>query len=391
MANLTRAHIQSALFVLFFVFGCSDDSVEPPPEEKPYLNELVIQTSDGDLLDLAGNSITQLSIQGLDQFGDAYELPSDPVWTSNNDNITINADGLVNGLAVGFATITAEIEEVKATIEIQIWDSSVPRIDIYVCDLGVNRTGPPEIIVYRGNDKNFITLINTNLSSPQDIIFLEEEETILISNLGSNNINKFDINNGGFKGSFTTGLSGPTRMAIGPDNLLYVISWNGGPVKRFKLDGTFVDDFTTSINEAIGIAWDKLNNMYVSSFNSGSSGFIKKFDALGADLGVFINTNIQGPTDIWFDSEGNMLVNDWSGNKVEKFNASGNYIGTFISNIGAPEGVDFMDDGTILIGSSSIGAVWRFDNEGNFIEEVVAPEAGGLNTTSAVKVRKVNH
>lgn len=391
-------HLANTTWIIFFFFsvwmyGCGSDDTVPQKEQEeelPELDKLVIRSTEGDLLDLVGSNTTQLSVVGLDQFGKVFDLSSDPVWTADNDNVMLSADGEVSGVASGFSVIKVVADGFQEEFEIQVWDSSVPRTDIYVSDVGANRNGPHEIIVYRGHDKNAVTLISTNLNRPQDIIFLEEENTMLVSNLGSNDINKFDIKNGSYKGSFATGLAQPTRMAIGPDNLLYVISWQGASVKRYQLDGTFVDDFGPSVDQAIGIAWDDSGNLYLSSFNDGSNGFVKKFDTTGKDLGFFINTNLIGPTDIWFDEDGNMLVNDWSGSTVEKFDASGVHSETFISNVGAPEGVDFMDDGSILIGASGNGSVRRYDSQGDFIEETVSSKAGGLNTPNAVKIRKVN-
>lgn len=40
-------------------------------------------------------------------------------------------------------------------------------------------------------------------------------------------------------------------MKIGPDSLLYVLQWSGkGTVKRYKLDGTNLGDFTEAVNIA---------------------------------------------------------------------------------------------------------------------------------------------
>lgn len=79
-------------------------------------------------------------------------------------------------------------------------------------------------------------------------------------------------------------------MKIGPDNLLYVLQWNGnGRVKRYQLDGTSMGDFTNaSVNQSIGLDWDSSGNLYVSSYNGDS---VRKFDSNGNDAGLFINTS----------------------------------------------------------------------------------------------------
>ena len=129
-------------------------------------------------------------------------------------------------------------------------------------------------------------------------------QVVLISNLSSGNINRHNINSGQFIDSFATNIGGPTRIKIGPDGLLYVLQWTGdGLVQRYQLDGTFVDNFTSvGVFQSIGLDWDNEGNLYVSSYNNGANGSVRKFDPEGNDLGLLIDTGLQGPTDIWFDN-----------------------------------------------------------------------------------------
>ena len=356
--------------------------------ESRVLSKISINTSNGTKLDLG--ETTQLSVVGFDQIDNSMEVSSTILWTSDNDNLTVGSDGLATGIEVGNSEVKAQTEGLEGTISMRIWDSTAPRTEIYVSDVGSNRNGPHQILKYDEDGENGEIFISTGLSKPQDIVFLEEEGVVIISNLSSNNITRHDINTGNFIDVFASGLNGPTRVEIGPDGYIYVIQWNGGPVKRYDREGNFIDDFTsTSINQAIGIAWDQDNNLYVSSFNNGSSGYVRKFDTSGIDQGNFINSSLQGPTDIWFDDDGNMLVNDWSGNNVQKFDKDGALISIFISGLNQPEGVDFLN-GNILIGNSGNGSVKMYTLDGNFIEDIVSSGSAGLITTNAVTVRHVN-
>lgn len=373
------------LFLIGTLAGCGSDDAEPP-----VLTDLSISSTNGSRLDVFSEETTQVSVTGIDQFGNSIGIRETVNWSTNNGNVSIDSDGLVTALAVGLSVITAEVEGLENTYNITVWDSSTPRTDIFVSDVGANRNGPHQILRYDSEGNFGEVFIGSGLSKPQDIVFLEDRDIVLVSNLSGNNITKHDISTGESKGVFASGLNGPTRIDIGPDDLLYVIQWNGGPVKRYNLDGTFIDDFTSSsINEAIGMAWDSGGNLYVSSFNNGSNGFVKKFDRFGNDQGFFVNSNLSGPTDIWFKS-GDLYVSDWSGNRVQKFDSDGSFISTFISNVSQPEGVDFLDNGDILIGASGSSSVKRYDANGNFIEDIVSSGAASLQTTNAVVLRKVN-
>lgn len=258
---------------------------------------------------------------------------------------------------------------------------------LYVSDAG-NWSNPPwQILKYDINGQNPEVFIYENLAWPQDILFMESEGTVLISNLNSGKITRYNSTTGAYQDDFITGLSGPTRMKIGPDSLLYILQWNGnGMVKRYQLDGTFVDDFTSiGVNQSIGLDWDTDTNLYVSSYNGRS---VRKFDANGIDQGLFIDTtNLQGPTNIWFDSSGDLLVADYNGTSVKRFDANGVFQGNYLTGLGQSEGVAYMSDQTILIGNGINGSVKHFASNGNFITDLVTPGSGGLIRPNAVVIR----
>ena len=271
------------------------------------------------------------------------------------------------------------------------------QIEIYVSDAGNFNDSGWKILKYDENGKNPVVYISQDqkLAWPQDIVFLEDQGVVLISNLNSGTINRHNISDGTYIDSFATEIGGPTRMKIGSDNLLYVLQWAGnGKVLRYQLDGTFVDEFTsTGVLNSIGLDWDSEGNLYVSSFNNGSDGFVRKFDTSGNDLGLFISSTLEGPTNISFDNSGNLLVNDWKGNKLRKFDSKGTFIKDLFS-MNRAEGIGLMPNGDILIGNGNFinnpGTVTRHNSEGSYIEDIITSEAnGGLMNPNAVVIREV--
>ncbi|MDX1555108.1 MAG: hypothetical protein R3212_03685, partial [Xanthomonadales bacterium] len=258
--------------------------------------------------------------------------------------------------------------------------------EIYVSDAGNFQAPPWQILKFDANGENPEVFIDQNLGWPQDILFLEGAGTVLVSNLNTGTITRYDADTGDFIDNFATGISGPTRLKIGPDNLLYVLQWNNSqPVRRYQLDGTFVDNFTSvGVNQAIGLDWDTAGNLYVSSFNGAS---VRRFDPQGNDLGFFISDTLIGPTNIWFNDAGEMLVLDYSGGDVKRFDSDGNYIDDFVLAIINAEGVDFYPNGDVLIGAGGSRSVNRYDSGGNFIEATVPSGSGGLMTPNAVVLR----
>lgn len=370
------------LALLISISGCSTNS-EP---DVTILDRIEISSPNGKRLDIG--ETTTLTISGFDQSGGPVEIEEPVEWSVNNDHVTIDADGVVTGVSIGESEITAAAGEVKDTFVITVWDSSAPRTKIYVSDAGNFENGPWQILKFDENGEHPEVFIDDNLAWPQDILFLEDQEVVLISNLNSGNINRHDANTGDFIDSFATGIGGPTRMKIGPNGLLYVLQWQGnGLVQRYQPDGTFVDNFTSSgINQSIGLDWDSKGNLYVSSFEGG---VVHKFDSNGESMGIFATENLDGPTNIWFNGSGELLVNDWNAGIVRRYDTDGNFINNFITGLSQPEGIGFLN-GNLLIGNGGTGAVLLYNSSGDLIDDIISSGTLELMTPNAVVVRLVN-
>jgi hypothetical protein len=262
-------------------------------------------------------------------------------------------------------------------------------LEIYICDAGNFSSIPGQILKFDENGENPEVFIDSNLAWPQDILFLEDQNVVLISNFNTGRITKYNSATGAYIDNFATGLSAPTRMKIGADSLLYVLQWSGsGKVRRYELDGTFVDEFTSvGVTQSIGIDWDNAGNLYVSSYGGG---LVRKFDQNGNDLGIFVNSNLAGPTNIWFDNNGDLLVINYNGTAVKRFDSSGTFINNFLTGLGQAEGVDFFPNGNILIGNGATSSVKLFDSNGNYIEEFIPSGSGNLLTPNGIVIRELN-
>lgn len=262
--------------------------------------------------------------------------------------------------------------------------------EIYVSDAGNFNNPPWQILKFDANGENPSVFIDANLNWPQDILFLEDSNEVLVSNLGSDCIAKYNATTGAYISDFACGISGPTRTKIGPNGLLYVLQWNGnGTVRYFNLDGTDLGEFTSvGVSQSIGLDWDSENNLYVSSYNGD---LVRKFDATGNDLGIFIDENLAGPTNIWFDENGDLLVADYDGFAIKRFDSNGEYQEDFIAGLSNPEGIAYMENGNILIGNGGTSAVKMYDSDGEYIEDFIASGTANLLTPNAVVIREIDN
>lgn len=255
----------------------------------------------------------------------------------------------------------------------------------------VTPTSDYKILKFDNNGQNGVIFTEEELSWPQDILIADipnEGHRVLISNLFSGKITKYDLN-GNYLGDFATGLGSPTRMRIVND-VLFVLQWNdlSGPefILRFALDGTALDNYTdTGIPLSIGMDWDQDGNFYVSSYgqppfggNPAIPAQVHMFNSNGQYQGVFISeSELAGPTNIWFDKSGNgnLWVIDYNGSSLKLFDNEGNNISTVVTNLNRPEGVVFLDNGNFLMGNGLTGLIKMYDMNGTFIEDFVDSNA----------------
>ncbi len=264
---------------------------------------------------------------------------------------------------------------------------------IYVSDAGGFNVQPWQIMRYNVDGSNpqvFIDntfFVSEGVGWPQDILFLEDQEVVLISCLVGGRITKHNANTGAYIEDFATVEGGPTRMKIGADDLIYVLQWSNSlnKVLRYEQDGTFVDEFTSvGVVQSIGLDWDSAGNLYVSSYNGGT---VRMFDTFGNDMGLFIDSELAGPTNIWFNPAGEMLVLDWTAGDIERFDATGTYLGTFAGGLSQPEGIDVLPNGNLLIGNGGNAQVDQFLPNGTFVETTISSGSGGLIQPNAVVLR----
>ena len=265
---------------------------------------------------------------------------------------------------------------------------------MYVSDAGGFNTAPWQILRYNADGSNpqiFIDnsfFVEEGVGWPQDIVFLEGDNTVLISCLVGGRITKHNADTGAYIDDFATVSGGPTRMKIGPDNTLYVLQWSNtvNEVLRFDLDGSPLGAFTdTGIAQSIGMDWDSTGDFYVSSYGGRT---VTRFDSNGQFIETYVDTELSGPTNIWFDENDHLYVVDWSGGNVEHFDENGDHVGVWSSGLPQGEGVDFLPNTNVLIGVGGGARVDQFTTDGTFVETTVPQGSGGLQQPNAVVLRE---
>lgn len=209
---------------------------------------------------------------------------------------------------------------------------------------------------------------------------------LLVTGIGNDAVLKYNKNTGAFLKKFTHGynLSQPTKMAIGPDSILYVSQWNKNKnnVARFNYTtGEFIDEFASGLDGPLEITWDKFGNVYIASFFTGD---VRKFNKAGDFTDVFIAgiPNKQGPSGIWFDAHDNFFVMDWIEGNVKKYDSKGKFLLTMIAGLSNAEGFAIHKNGNLYLGDYNRNRINEYNSDGEFIK--VFNIAGNLNQPNAI-------
>ena len=269
---------------------------------------------------------------------------------------------------------------------------SLPALSQSAYDLYASSRGTNSVKRYAQNGSylgDFVAPNSGGLSTTEDILF-HPDGTVLVSGYGNSTIKRYNGLTGAYIGDFTSGysLASPSKMSIGPDSLIYVTQWSTiqNKIARFDLQGNFVDEFTDGAPNGLGHVWDEEGNFYVALYGNGQNGTVQKFDTAGNSLGAFVNSTIlQGPTSIWWDKNGDMLVEDWTVGNVKRYDSTGSYVGVFINGLQSPEGIAIDSDGKIFMGDWGLDLIHSFDSAGNALGAFAS--GNSLTDPNSVKLR----
>lgn len=150
-----------------------------------------------------------------------------------------------------------------------------------------------------------------------------------------------------------------------------------------------MDEFTSiGAPNGMGHVWDDDLNFFIALYGNNGDGTVHKFDFEGNDLGTFINSEmIQGPTSIWWDDNGDMLVEDWLQGTVIRYDTMGQFLEVFIDGMSAPEGIAYLPNGNFLIGDWGLDVIHLFDPDGISLGNFTS--GNGLHDPNSIKLKEI--
>jgi len=218
-------------------------------------------------------------------------------------------------------------------------------------NLFVSGRSPDQVLRYDGNsgtplpapgESGAVFASGGGLSFPSGIDF-GPDGNLYVSNVGSDQVLRFDGNNGtplpapGESGAVFAsggGLGNPLGLEFGPDGNLYVSSTSTDQVLRYNGNtGAFIDVFASGggLNSPNGLVFGPDGNLYVSATRSflGSPDQVLRYDG---NSGTFMNVfaggaELNSPRDLIFGPDGNLYVSDGFANRIILYEGLGNLFG----------------------------------------------------------------
>jgi len=165
----------------------------------------------------------------------------------------------------------------------------------------------------------------TGLTAPFGVALHLGDNDIYWTDFTANKIQRKDLGGGSVEDVLTTGLSGPTGIAIGGDQIYYANSGAGRIERKPKGAGSAVI-LVSGLDLPGGIALDLVaGKMYWTEF--GTSERIARANLDGSNVQTLVTTGLQGPLGIALDlNAGKMYWVDDTTNKVQRANLDGSSV-----------------------------------------------------------------
>lgn len=181
-----------------------------------------------------------------------------------------------------------------------------------------------------------------------------------------------------------TGFAGPAGIDRGgADDRYYVADQFASTIRRYELNGDFVDVFVTAglggLSFPALIAWHG-GDLYVSSFGDST---VKRYSSAGAFLGNFVTSGLgglSGPTGLLFNGP-HLYVASWNNGAVYRYDGTtGAFVDVYVSpganGLSGPYEL-FWTGSEILIANGFGINIHRYDPATGFIGTFGSPELEG--------------
>jgi YD repeat-containing protein len=201
----------------------------------------------------------------------------------------------------------------------------------------------------------------------------------------------------GSRGTGDGQFKGPDALDIDDEGNVWVGDQENSRIQRFDLAGQYVGQFGSpgsgegqfdffypmGIDVDAGHIWitdvknDRVQEWVMPGTQELFTAYEQTLGSVGAGEG-----ELEAPADVAIDDEGGLWVADKGNNRIEHFDADGNFVSQFGSTgsgdgqINAPSGIDLDPEGNVWVADTGNDRIQKFSPEGEFLLKIGASGSG---------------
>ena len=220
---------------------------------------------------------------------------------------------------------------------------------------------------------SFSPFTSESLNNPEDLAFLNDGHTLVVTNSGANDVLAYDTSLAVGSAGRTliapgsNGLSFPQGVTVGADGNIYVSNTTNNEVLEFSPSGAFISIFVRSgaggLKDPQGLVFDPGVGLLVVSHDTGL--VLLYNSSTGAFIREFTPEPLINPLGMTFDGTGNLYVASHDTDRVLQYDTTGNFIKKFTSDdLFAPQGAVLGPDGNLYVASRDTNQILRYYGPG---------------------------
>jgi DNA-binding beta-propeller fold protein YncE len=312
----------------------------------------------------------------------------DPSSASSSGSDGSSGDGSSSGVDESSSSETGTVDSGLELLVCSFGADAVHRFDLddgsYLGDLGPSDDLDGALGIVVGPDGDiYVASEESNM-----VLRFGGADGAFVSRFVSDDPRTRDIDESG-------GLSGPGAVLFGPDDALYVSSFDSDAILRYDgATGAFIDVFVAAGDGGLngpdaGTVFGPDGDLYVPGYYSNA---IARYDGTtGASLGDFTPTELlDAPRTVVFEGEHMYVANEGTSEVLRFDAATGDFVDVFVATgaggLNGAAGMVFDPSGVLHVASVNNNRVLRFDSDGEPLEALIDPIAAGVSGPTHITI-----
>jgi sugar lactone lactonase YvrE len=198
-------------------------------------------------------------------------------------------------------------------------------------------------------------------------------QTVTVTQAGKNYIKTGPVTT-----LLSSGLSGPSGVAVGGMGNVYIADTYGNSIKEwFASDNALTTLVSSGLNRPQGVAVDGMGNVYIADTENSA---VKEWIAASNLVITLVASGLNRPQGVAVDSKGNVYIADTFDSTIKEWVAASNQMVTLVSStLLFPAGVAVDGAGNVYIADSGNSAIKKWTVASESVSTLIAMGSGYIS------------